>query len=126
MLESMANKVKPLEMALFGAGGYYLGGVLNSTGIPTFLYNHVPLYKQYVDEGYGQTANGSTVFADGGGVAVTKTAGVATFLYALAKSAKSGLSGKTLNTLLPFSLGAMLDGPSNDGTSGSSPSGDRW
>lgn len=113
---------KPIEMGLFALGGYYLGDVLNQTGLPQYAYDNIPAYKAWVDAGY---KNNPDTFSNGGGQAVTKVAGVAAFADVLRRAAKSGLKPKLLNSELPFAIGAMLDGPGDNITFASADTG-RW
>lgn len=128
--QKLLQGFKPIEAGLFGLGGYYLGDVLNSTGLPSLLYDTVPIYKNWIDRGFSSgVPNAQVTFNYGGGQAITKVAGVGTFAAVLAKAAKSGLSPKALNSTLPFSIGAMLDGPlggADAGVAGVSTGGDRW
>lgn len=115
---------KPIEMGLFALGGYYLGDVLNQTGLPSYAYDNIPAYKAWVDAGYNSGApNAQEVFGSGGGKAVTKVAGAAAFFDTLRRAAKTGLKPKLLNSELPFALGAMFDGPGDGGSTSSS---GRW
>jgi len=113
---------KPIEMGLFALGGYYLGDVLNQTGIPQYLYDNVPDYQAWVNSGYKTYP---ATFSDGGGKAITKVAGVGAFVDALRRASKSGLKPKLLNSELPFALGAMFDGPGDSATFASADQG-RW
>lgn len=119
----MLQGFKPIEAALFGLGGYYLGDVLDATGLTSYLRSKIPAYNDWVNAGYSSGApNAHDMFGNGGGPAITKLAGVGTFVATLAKAAKSGLTPKAMNSSLAFSIGAMLDGPPTFDSS----AGERW
>jgi len=122
---------KPLEMGLFGLGGYYSGTVLNRTGLPHLLYTRGGLYRQWIDAAWsinGGGSNPNNPAGMGGGQVIAKTSGLAAFFYELARvgTGKSlGSAGE--NAILPFALGAMLDGPEGETSATSTiQAGARW
>jgi hypothetical protein len=123
-LKQTFAKANPLQMALFAGGGYFLGQVLESTGLPQWLYNTFPAYQQYANA----TNMGGPVGNRFGATSIVKTGGVALFLKTLYESRKGSISAGSLNTQLPFALGAMFDGPENtgNGITGSINPSTRW
>lgn len=112
--------VKPVEALLFGAGGYFLGPVLNATGLPGWLYARSGAYRQLVDASYAVSPSTGEA---GGGRLITKLAGAGILAYDVGKAA----TGKAIttgdkNVLLPFAIGAMADPDTAAGPGG----GDYW
>lgn len=110
-------KPKLIEMLLFGGAGYLAGNALNNTGVSGYLYQHNKFFKEFVDTGYSIAPN---KFANGGGSGLMAVLGLGVGADAIYKSSKTGkLSGKALNMELPFAIGAILDPPKSNGSSGS-------
>jgi len=122
-VEKLLDRVKPIEMGLFGLGGYYMGKVLDQTGLAQLANTKGPHWvNEWVNSGIAAGAKTpGTVF--------NKSAGLATFAACIADSAahKGNLSSGVLNAALPYSLGAMFDGPGDNYSESPGAFGDgRW
>lgn len=118
--KSFLEGFKPLEMLLFGVGGYELGNVLTDSGITATLYHMYPQYQNFADNLWGMF-NGGQPAQGWGAYAIAKGTGLAGFVATMTKAAsKGGLTGGWKNAILPFSVGAMLDPPARSGNGHSS------
>lgn len=104
--KSVMKEANLLEMLLFGAGGYLMGGVLDSLGVGAAVFNLAQKRSAPIASAMN-TAQQS--YGIGGGSWVNKVVGTGVFAHSLYRSRTGTISKGVLNAELPYAIGALMD-----------------
>lgn len=105
----------PLEMLIFGAGGYEISKVLDASGIADLVGGMVPGWQPIL-------ASRGKTFGQG----MSKVAGAALFAHSAYESRKGGIKKGVLNCELPLSVGMMIDAPNGGSPYGAASANGGW
>lgn len=109
------------EAVLFGTAGYFVGPVLDATGIGGVLHDKFPSTIGRMGDQMWQQSGGTK----GTGEAISKATGLGLLAYEANEARQHKLSRAEKSSTLPLALGMLIDGPEGTGKTPSS-SGASW